>query len=256
MKALIAALAASLALSGSQMLAQATSKMITPVPLTAEHHHHLVFSSPQVRAFYVVIPVKDQTLIHQHNVNYVWVGLGDADVVNATVNKPPVRLHSSDGMLHFSPGGFAHKAINVGNTTYRNVTVELLQHQKDLRNLCEEVLKGKPLHCIAPKAGRFSQESGVTVKPDFTTDQIEFDTVTVATGASVTLSGAAVPPVVIALSHTTASANPVSDASAGRSTRVLKGGNVVSAKADTPLTLRNTGSDPARFLVFEFLNPR
>ena len=256
MKALIAVLAGSVMLSGWQMPAQTASKTITPVPLTSEHHHHLVFSNPQVRAFYVVIPVKDQTLIHEHDVNYVWVGLGDADVVNATVNKPPVRLHSRDGMLHFSPGRFAHKAVNVGNTAYRNVTVELRQDQTNPHNLCEEVLEEKPLHCGPPKAGRFSQESGVTIEPDFATDEIEFDTVTLPAGAQETLRGAAIPPVAIALSHTTASANPVSDGSASNGTKDLKAGDVISAKTNTPLTLRNTGSAPARFLVFEFQNPR
>ena len=254
MKRLIAVLAVCLALGVSRMPAQASSAMPIPVPLTAEHHHHLVFSNPQIRAFYVVIPPRDQTLIHQHDVNYVWVGLGTADVVNATVNKPAVRLHSRDGMLHFSAGHFAHKAINVGATTYRNVTVELLQDQKNPRNLCQEVLERKPLHCIQPVAGRFLRAPGVTVRPDFTTDEIEFDTVTVAAGAKATLKGAAIAPVVIVLSHTSASADRDSKASVGEGARELKAGDVLSASTDTPLTLRNTGSRPARFLVFEFLH--
>lgn len=254
MKSIITVLAGVVILGGSQMLAQVTSTMMAPVPLTSEHHHHLVFSSPQVRAFYVVIPVNDQTLVHQHNVNYVWVGLGDADVVNATVNKSPIRLHSRDGMLHFSPGRFAHKAINVGNTTYRNVTVELLQEQTNPHNLCEEVLEGKPLHCIPATAGMYSQGPGVKVTPDFATDEIEFDTVTVAAGHQVMLAGAAIPPLVIALTRTTARAIPTSGGVGRTNARALNTGDVVSARANAKLTLRNTGSDSARFLVFDFLN--
>jgi len=189
-------------------------------------------------------------------VNYVWVGLGEADVVNATVNKPPVRLHSKDDMLHFSPGHFAHKAINVGDTTYRNVTIELLQDQKNPRNLCQEVLEGKPLHCGPPTAGRVEQGPGVSVQPDFATSEIEFDTVTVAPGDKVTLPGEATPPVVIALSHTAASANPVSTNSSHVDPEKLKAGDVISAKKDAALTLRNTGASPAKFLVFNFLNSR
>ncbi len=253
MKIFLAVLAGSMVLSQSQLPAQNTT---IAVPLTAEHHHHLVFSDPQVRAFYVVIPVKDQTLVHQHDVNYVWVGLGEADVVNATVNKQPVRLHSKDDMLHFSPGHFAHKAINVGDTTYRNVTVELLQDQKNPRNLCQEVLEGKPLHCVPATAGRVEQGPGVTVQPDFATDEIEFDTVSVAPGDTVKLSGEAIPPVVIALSHTTASADPVSADSIHANPKKLQAGDVVSAKKDAALTLRNTGAGPAKFLVFNFLNSR
>ena len=253
MKTLVAILAASMVLTGSQLLAQSAPEQTTPVPLTSEHHHHLVFTSPQVRAFYVVLPVEDRTLVHQHDFDYLWVGLGDADVINATVNKPQVRLHSKDGALHFARGPFAHAAINVGDTVYRNVTVELLQKQDNPRNLCEEVLEGKPMHCAPATAGRFSEGAGVTVRPDFTTDEIEFDTVTVAAGAKVTVSAAAVPPFVITLLKSDAKAQPDSDASASQGARRLKAGDVISAKTNTPLVLRNTGAGPARFLVFEFL---
>ena len=256
MTAFLAVLTGAVVLSQVQLPVRTPSNTTEPVPLTSEHHHHLVFSSPQIRAFYVVIPPGDQTLIHQHDVNYVWVGLGDADVVNATVNKLPDRLHSKDGALHFSPGHFAHKAINVGNTTYRNVTIELLQDQKNPHNLCEEVLKEQPLHCVPAKGGRILQSPGVTVQPDFATDEIEFDTVSLAAGAEVKLAGEAIPPVVIALDRTTANAYPVSDNSTHADPKNLKAGDVISGKKDIPLTLHNAGSDSARFLVFEFLNSR
>jgi hypothetical protein len=253
MKGLVQVLVVSWVLVGSQLLAQSSAPQTAPVPLTSEHHHHLVFSSPQVRAFYVVIPAKDQTLIHQHDVDYLWVGLGDADVVNATVNKPRLGLHSKNGALHFSRGPFAHEALNVGNTVYRNVTIELLQQQNNPSNLCEEVLEGKSTDCVAATPGVFSGDSGVSVQPEFETDEIRFDTVTVDPAAKVTISGSPIPPLVIALSQTQAEALPDSGTDTSHNeSHSLKDGDVMSAKADMPLTLRNTGTDKASFLVFEF----
>ncbi len=244
--------ACSLILLGTPLLAQSSPTAVASVPLTSEHHHHLVFSNSRVRAFYVVLPVKDRTLIHRHDVDYVWVGLGEADVINATVNKPEVPLHSMDGALHFSVGPFAHAAINAGDQTYRNVTVELLQKQDNPRNLCEKVIESRPTDCVAANAESFQYQDGVKVEAEFATDEIEFDKVSIQPGAQMTLAPSPIPPLVIALEKTDAPAGKSSDDKGSHESRNLTSGDVVSAVAGTPLTLRNVGSDPARFMVFEF----
>ncbi len=232
-------------------------KQVTPVPLTAEAHHHLAFSSPQVRAFYVILPAKDSTLIHQHDVDYVWVGMGEAKVVNATVNKPEVHLYSKDAALHFTRGGFAHAARNEGDTVYRNETIEILQKQDDPRNLCEQVLNDQPIHCVQASPGIFTEHKGVSVRPEFETEEIRFDLVTLDQSRQVSIKGSRIPPLIIALDKTNAQAFSKGGVKpSGEDSRSLKDGDAVSPAAARSITLRNTGTTKARFLVFEFHNKK
>lgn len=221
------------------------------VPLTSEAHHHLVFSSPEVRAFYVVIRPGDHTLIHRHDVDYVWVGLGEGKVVNKALNKPEIHLASKDAALHFTRGPLVHAARNEGDTPYRNVTVELLQQQDNPRNLCEEVLEGKGTNCIAATPGLFKESKDVSVQPLFETDEIRFDLVTLGQSGQVIINGSQIPPVIIALERTEANYFSGTE-KAPTSSRELKDGNVTSPEANTPITLRNISTTKARFIVFEF----
>jgi hypothetical protein len=62
----------------------------------------------------------------------MYVSIGDADVRNEVVGKDPVTIHPKDGEVKFVKGGFAHKAVNVGKTDFRNVTIELLKTGLDI----------------------------------------------------------------------------------------------------------------------------
>jgi hypothetical protein len=239
---------------GAQSLrvhSQKTSQSLG-VPLTAEAHHHLVFTSPEIQAFYVVIQPGDHTLVHYHDVDYVWVGLGGGKVVNATVNKPEVHLVSKDAALHFTRGPLSHAARNEGSTVYRNVTVELLKPQTNPRNLCEQVLENEPTRCVGVTPGIFSQHAGVTTTPQFETDQIRFDLVTLGKREQITVSAMKIPPAIIALNNTYAVAVFKKDGESKPIERDLKDGNVIAPPLGSPVTLRNTGSSEARFLIFEF----
>jgi len=101
------------------------------VEITAEPHHHLVLSNDQVRVFSVDVPPHTDTLIHWHHHDYIYVALGDATVSNEVVGKPPVQLTFHDGQTAFAPPApFAHRARNLSDQPFRNVTVELLQDDK------------------------------------------------------------------------------------------------------------------------------
>jgi hypothetical protein len=102
------------------------------VDVSEEPKHHLAFQNDYVRAFEVEVPVGTETLVHRHTKPYMYVSIGDADVRNDVVGKDPVTIHPKDGEVKFVKGGFAHKAANVGNTDFRNVTVELLKTGPDL----------------------------------------------------------------------------------------------------------------------------
>jgi quercetin dioxygenase-like cupin family protein len=99
------------------------------VEITTEPHHHQIFSNTQIRVFNVEIPAHSDTLLHRHSHDYIYVTLGDSEVVNAVQGKPPVAVKFRDGQTDLLQAPYAHVAHNQSDRPYRNVTVELLQDQ-------------------------------------------------------------------------------------------------------------------------------
>jgi hypothetical protein len=100
------------------------------VEITGEPHHQAVLANDQVRVFNVEIPPNSETLMHWHRHDYVYVTLGNSQVVNTVKGKDPVNVEMRDGQTGFLRGGFAHMARNLSSQPYRNVTVEFLQDDK------------------------------------------------------------------------------------------------------------------------------
>jgi hypothetical protein len=128
----------------------ASAEAPTGVPLTKEPHHHLVFENEYVRVFRVSVPGHDATLLHQHDVPYVYVSLGPADVINAVQAKPEAHLVMTDGQVGYSPGHFSHIARTDAGASFDNVTIELLKPQGQPQNLCEKIVDGPLGVCNQP----------------------------------------------------------------------------------------------------------
>jgi quercetin dioxygenase-like cupin family protein len=107
------------------------------VEITSEPSHHLVLENGYVRVFDVTVAPKATTLIHRHNVDYLFVTLGDSDVTSARVGEKPVRLTLKDGEVRFTPGKFAHAAINNSERPFHNITIELLQPSSNVKTCSE-----------------------------------------------------------------------------------------------------------------------
>ena len=97
------------------------------VPITGERNHHLVISNKYVRVFQVEVPPRTETLYHQHNYDYLYVAIGDADVTSTRLHEKPVTIRLKDGEVELAKGPFAHKASNNRDQPFRNVTIELLR---------------------------------------------------------------------------------------------------------------------------------
>lgn len=97
------------------------------VPITQEPVHHLVLENEYTRVFYVEVPVGEQTLVHEHKNDYVFVTLGDSDVENVPQGKDPVRLQLKDGEVRYVKAPLVHRAKNLATTPFRNVTIEILK---------------------------------------------------------------------------------------------------------------------------------
>lgn len=102
------------------------------VPISKEGHHHLVLENEYVRVYSVEVPPHSETLVHQHDLDYVFVTLGDSDVENIRVGEKPVSLQLKDGEVRFTKGGFAHKAVNNSDQPFRNVTIELKKERDSI----------------------------------------------------------------------------------------------------------------------------
>lgn len=126
-----------------------------PVPLAhgtvpGEPHHHLKIENEYVRVYYVEVPPHESTQLHQHDHDYLYVSVGDSEVLNAVLNKPEVHLALRDGETHFTRGGFAHVARNLADTPFRNVTIELLKPQGEAHNECGGVILGQSIAICDP----------------------------------------------------------------------------------------------------------
>src|SRR5437763_12236050 len=97
------------------------------VPITQEPSHHLVLENSYVRVFNVEVAPHFATRIHRHDYDYVFVTLGDSDVSNERLFAEPVELKLKDGETHFTAGNFAHKAVNLADTPFRNITIEFVE---------------------------------------------------------------------------------------------------------------------------------
>jgi hypothetical protein len=149
-------------------LSPQTADTVHAVPIPKEPHHHLVLENDYVRVFRVSVPAHDATLLHQHDVPYLYVALGPADVINAIQGKPEVRLVMADAQVGYSRGGFAHIARNESGLPFNNVTVELLKPQGEPRNICAEVVPGGEQEACGKSLT--AKRNGVAYVPQFATD--------------------------------------------------------------------------------------
>ncbi len=146
------------------------------VPIPKEPHHHLVLENDYVRVFRVSVPAHDATLLHQHDVPYLYVSLGPADVINAVQGKPEARLVLADGQLGYSPGHFAHIARTDAGSTFDNVTIELLKPQGEPRNLCEKIIDGPLGACNQPAPSQPGSNSQTKTPPEVFKSRALFET--------------------------------------------------------------------------------
>jgi hypothetical protein len=196
----------------------------TAVPVGKEPHHRLVFENSYVHVFRVSVPAHDATLLHQHDVPYVYVALGPADVINAVAGKPEVRLVMADGQVGYSRGGFAHIARNDSDIPFNNVTVELLKPQGEPRNLCEKIVDGPLANC--PQAASSPAAKALSKlfqgKRLFETDDVLTDSVALTTNFADAPAGARRPRLLIACDKA-----ELRVGLPGESPRSLQGGEVL-----------------------------
>jgi hypothetical protein len=228
----------------------------TAVPIPKEPHHHLVLENDYVRVFRVSVPAHGSTLLHQHDVPYLYVSLGPADVINAVQGRPEAHLVMADGQLGYSPGHFAHIARNESDTAFNNVTIELLEPQGEPHNLCASVVAGPLGACpnaeSAPAAWYSNALPGGSAL--FETDEIVVESGVVGPKSSFEDKRPAVSALLIAMGGSQISVKPsrLAHPAQGGPADNLRGGEVYWLPAGVKRSIRARTLAPARFLLLSF----
>src|ERR1700737_4514333 len=150
-----------------------------PVPINEEPHHRLVLQNDFTHVYNVMVPPLDVTLPHQHDLPYLYITLGPADIINAIAGKPELHQILHDGETHYTPGKFAHVARTDTGLPFHNITIELVRPQGTTKNICKDVIPGQPTDCPQPQAAstgasakRKPSEAAEEPVPYFETDEI------------------------------------------------------------------------------------
>jgi len=140
------------------------------IPVASEPHHHLSFQNHYVRVFEVRLAPQESTLLHQHDSDYIYFAIGDAQLSTSVPGEAITQVKLKDREVGFTRGGFAHVVHNGGNQEFRVTDVDLVQPQGKLRNLCLQVVADEPLAC--PEASVIVKEDApFTERPEFETQK-------------------------------------------------------------------------------------
>ena len=211
----------------------------TEVEITAEPSHHFALENEFIRVFKVEVAPHASTLIHRHRHDYIFVALGDAHVSNEVVGKAPSDLKMSDGDTGFVPGNFAHAARNVGDTPFRNVTIELLQDEK---------LRQTPSRWGSAPSGEKTFPGGRS-RTLFVKDGVRVSEVNLEAGAVVPSHHHDGPHLMVALTDLEVR----SDVDGmGPMPGHFKAGDIKWLPGGYTHTLTNVGKNPARLVTVEF----
>lgn len=211
------------------------------VEIPSEPSHHQVLQNEFVRVFDVTVAPKASTLVHRHNHDYLFVTLGDSDVVNARTGANPVPLKLKDGEIRFTPGNFSHAAINQSDKPFHNLTIELLKPSTGVKTCTESC--AMPVACAA-EPGRVCP----TIERRISSDQWTALYVTMPAGSRLDKHTHATPHLVVAVTELDLT-QQIGDET--RHTKVPAGG-YAWVPAGLTHTLTNSSAKAAQYVALEF----
>lgn len=217
------------------------------VPAAKEPHHHLVLENEYVRVLRVHIPGHSATLLHQHDVPYVYVSLGPADFVNAVAGKPEVHVVMADGQIGYSPGHFAHIARTGAGSSFDNVTIELLKPQGEPKNLCAQIAPGAASGSCEKKPVSAREGRGFSLEPQLATGEMQLDLISVELGTQSAPMALQADALLVVLND-----SEVQIAVSGKPSKTLHGGESAWIEASSQPALSNHTKKSASCLLLTF----
>jgi hypothetical protein len=217
------------------------------VPLKLEPHHHLVLHNDFVNVYSVHVEAKDSVLLHKHYFDAIGIMLSDAVITVRAPGKPDSHQKVFAGQLRLQPAGYVHSTAIDGDTAYRNVTVELLLPQQELRNVCASVISERPLNCPSAQ----SESAARSEQLQFETNQTKISLIRLKPQDRVTLDASPQSRLVIVLDDTAI----VSAASSPP--KALRSGEILWRDSNSPAQIfENAGSNEVRMVIFVFTNEK
>jgi quercetin dioxygenase-like cupin family protein len=224
------------------LLATATlAQQQQTVEITSEPSHHLVFQNEFVRVFDVTIPPKTSSLVHRHNYDYLFVTLGDSDVLSVRPGEKPVQLLLKDGEVRFTPGNFAHAAVNQVDRPFHNITIELLKPSSKIATCADACL-------VTPPCASEKKESCAAIARSISSDQWTMSLVTMSPSSRLERHTHSMPHLVVAVSDLNLTQQSPSATSEIK--RVT--GDVAWVPAGVTHTVTNRDTKPAQYVTLEF----
>jgi hypothetical protein len=215
-----------------------------------EQHHHLVLENSYVRAYNVIVPAHESTLLHHHDEDYVYVAMGPADVLNAVLDKPEIHVQLKDGDVRFARGGFSHVARNLSDAPFHNVTIALLRSQGAVRNLCEKIVEGPLGDCdteLDVKDRQGVGPIGYKARGWFETEEVRAGLATLDGGSSHGDAASGFDRLLVVLAG-----GELEVMSPGKPAAMLHGSDALWLPAGLAFTFTNRAPGPSRFLMLSF----
>jgi oxalate decarboxylase/phosphoglucose isomerase-like protein (cupin superfamily) len=153
--------------------------------------------------------------------------------------KPAVTVKLEDGQTAFAEGNFAHSVRNTGATSFRNVTVELLEGEKARRSPPPSWDEERALHIL----------EGGTEHIMFVKDGVRVSETDLQPGGMIPRHHPAGPELLVGVTDLDLE-NRV--AGKGTSPIQLRSGEVRWLPGRLTHTVMNVGKRPARFVTLEF----
>jgi quercetin dioxygenase-like cupin family protein len=218
------------------------------VEITSEPSHHLVFQNEYVRVFDVTVAPRATTLVHKHNYDYLFVTLGDSDVVSVRPGEKPVALKLKDGEVRFTPGNFAHAAINQSDRPFHNITIELLKPSTNVKTCTGSCDSGGCIGSIPRTPGDHSPLPGCAGTIHLiSADQWAVSLVSLASNATLDKPSGG-PTLLVAVTQLELARQ--SDDAVGPFKRASGGFDWIPGGREE--TMHNGASKPAQFVTLEF----
>lgn len=218
------------------------------LPLESEPHHRLVLHNEYVNVYSVEVQPHDFVRLHKHKADAISIMLSNSEITVHAPGKPDLHQKVANGQLRLQFAGYVHSTSIDGDSTYRNVTVELLVPQQSPQNFCAAVIAAQATNCPEAPAHFLTLER--TDQPQFQTAQTDVALIRISLGQSSTLEKTAFPQLLVVLDDL--------ETEGGNTPRkVLRAGDFLWRDANTaPGVFKSVSPSEARIVVFSFKNEK
>lgn len=98
------------------------------VDVSREPLHQLRLENNLVRTYWIDLAPGVSTQFHRHERPYAGICVGESKIRNEIVGTGSAESHMHDGDVIYTPGKMTHRIENVGESAFKNVTIEVLRN--------------------------------------------------------------------------------------------------------------------------------